>query len=177
MTEVKNTELRDRFKATVPPKPSQHRILVGGDREAFITAGKKYARELHESGKTATSKLFTCDYGHFMQPYSGHAALSMKNYFQRAQKGVLMVEEPYLLIENCQCGHEALMALMTLMEKHTLDSAVIFSGDAEKMQKFLEACPGFTAEVALPVIDLENGGAHKNRSCFRLGLDRKGGLK
>lgn len=70
----------------------------------------------------------------------------IRKKFEEAEGGVLFIDEAYSLVDDRDgsFGDEAINTIVQEMENHREDVAVIFAGNPDKMEEFLQKIPVFT---------------------------------
>lgn len=83
--------------------------------------------------------------------YAGQTAGLVKSAFDRAQGGILFIDEAYRLSETASYGIEAINALNQLMEENRESVVVVVAGYKGKMDGFLESNPGLSSRFGFCV--------------------------
>lgn len=81
--------------------------------------------------------------------YVGQTAPTVSAAFKQAKGGLLFIDEAYSLVEgsyNNSYGNEAINQLLTELENNK-DTAVVFAGYNDQMQKFLFTNPGLKSRI------------------------------
>ena len=76
--------------------------------------------------------------------FVGQTALKVREVFQSAIGGVLLIDEAHALARGVgtDFGHEAIDMIVKLMEDHRDDGVLIVAGYPDEMATFLDANPG-----------------------------------
>ena len=105
----------------------------------------------------------------------GQSAPKVRELFARGKGGVIFIDEAYGIVSpghegwRDELGHEAVVELLTQLEKHRDDTVVILAGYGPEMHEFLKTNPGlrsrlpkeihlpaFTPEQSMDIIDRMN---------------------
>ncbi|MDQ3980332.1 MAG: AAA family ATPase, partial [Actinomycetota bacterium] len=76
--------------------------------------------------------------------YVGQTALKVKQVFESALQGILLIDEAHALARGQEhdFGHEAIDMIVKLMEDHRDEVVLIVAGYPDEMADFLDANPG-----------------------------------
>ena len=94
--------------------------------------------------------VFISDPNTLVGRYCGHTAVKVKEQFQNAQGGVLVIDEIYVLLTIATFGQEAIDTIMTLMTKSSANPnppALIFLGYKNKMDEFVKTNEGIRRRI------------------------------
>lgn len=82
--------------------------------------------------------------------YQGQTAIKTQEAIERAQGGILFIDEAYQLKEDPQdmYGQEAIDTLLKAMEDNRLDFMVIAAGYEDRMQEFINSNPGLPSRFS-----------------------------
>ncbi len=83
--------------------------------------------------------------------YAGQTAGLVKSAFDRAQGGILFIDEVYRLSETASYGVEAVNALNQLTEENRESVVVVVAGYKDRMDGFLESNPGLSSRFGFRV--------------------------
>ena len=84
--------------------------------------------------------------------YVGWTAVQVRQRFEEARGGVLLIDEAYSLANDSgKYGQEAIDTIVQEMENHRNDVVVIFAGYPDKMEDFLKKNPGLRSRIAFHV--------------------------
>ena len=83
--------------------------------------------------------------------YQGSTAPKVEEAFNKAKGGVLFIDEAYSLVkkesQRDPFGHEAVDAIIKLMEEKRDETIVILAGYDEEMATFIDSNPGFKSRL------------------------------
>jgi len=128
---------------------SSHMCFVGNPGTAKTTVARLYARLLKEEGLLTTGTFVEATRADLVGEYVGHTAGKVKKLFQKAEGGVLFIDEAYSLVDDRDgsFGDEAINTLVTEMENNRSNTVVILAGYPEKMEGFLFKNPGLASRA------------------------------
>ena len=124
---------------------SLHSIFFGRPGTGKTTVCKIFGSLLHEAGALSKGHVVVTDRGTFLGTLWGDEERSVRQVVEKAQGGVLMIDEAYLLNgkhEN-DPGKIVIPMLMELLaDESQRDIAVVLCGYKEPMMKLLNTNPG-----------------------------------
>ncbi len=141
---VKVRKLRQQEGLPVPPL-SLHLVFLGNPGTGKTTVARLLARIYHAIGVLSKGQLVEVDRSGLVAGFVGQTALKTQEVIQRAQGGVLFIDEAYALANQeapNDFGREAIEVLLKGMEDHRDDLIVIVAGYTRLMQNFIHANPG-----------------------------------
>lgn len=124
---------------------SLHSIFFGRPGTGKTTVCKIFGSLLHEAGALSKGHVVVADRGTFIGTLWGDEERSVRQVLEKAQGGVLMIDEAYLLNgkhEN-DPGRLVVQLLMEVLADETQrDIAVVLCGYKEPMLRLLDSNPG-----------------------------------
>lgn len=124
---------------------SLHSVFLGRPGTGKTTVCKIFGSLLRQAGALSKGHVVICDRGTFIGTLWGDEERSMRQVLEKAQGGVLMIDEAYLLNgkhEN-DPGKLVIQLLMNVLADETQrDIAVVLCGYKEPMMKLLDSNPG-----------------------------------
>lgn len=123
---------------------SRHLIFTGNPGTGKTTVARLLAQIYRTLGVVAHGHLVETDRSGLVAGYVGQTALKVKEVFDRALGGVLLIDEAYALARGSEndFGLEAIDTLVKLIEDHRDDVVVIAAGYTGEMHVFVESNPG-----------------------------------
>lgn len=124
---------------------SLHSIFFGSPGTGKTTVCKIFGSLLHKAGALSSGHVVVCDRSTFLGTLWGDEERAIRHVLERAQGGVLMIDEAYLF--NTKNDHDpgklVIQQLMTTLADETQrDIAIVLCGYKEPMKKLLELNPG-----------------------------------
>ena len=140
-----NKMLRESFPDAKQHEVSLHSIFFGKPGTGKTTVCKIFGSLLREAGALSKGHVVVADRGTFIGTLWGDEERSVRQVLEKAQGGVLMIDEAYLL--NGKHEHDPgrliIQLLMELLADETQrDIAVVLCGYKEPMLKLLDMNPG-----------------------------------
>lgn len=124
---------------------SLHSVFFGKPGTGKTTVCKIFGSLLHEAGALSRGHVIVADRGTFLGTLWGDEERSVRQVVEKAQGGVLMIDEAYLLNgkhEN-DPGKIVIPMLMELLaDESQRDIAVVLCGYKEPMMRLLDTNPG-----------------------------------
>ncbi|MDQ4097358.1 MAG: AAA family ATPase, partial [Actinomycetota bacterium] len=123
---------------------SRHLVFTGNPGTGKTTVARLLAEIYRTLGVVEKGQLVETDRAGLVAGYIGQTATKVKEVFQSALGGVLLIDEAHALArgEETDFGHEAIDMIVKLMEDHREDVVVVVAGYPDEMAKFLDANPG-----------------------------------
>ncbi len=123
---------------------SRHLVFTGNPGTGKTTVARLLAQIYRTLGVVEKGHLVETDRAGLVAGYVGQTALKVKEVFQAALGGVLLIDEAHALARGVgtDFGHEAIDMIVKLMEDHRDDVVVVVAGYPDEMAVFLDANPG-----------------------------------
>jgi probable Rubsico expression protein CbbX len=131
--------------------PSLHMSFTGRPGTGKTTVAQRMSQILHRLGYLRKGHVVTATRDDLVGQFVGHTAPKTKEMIQRAQGGVLFIDEAYYLYKpgnERDYGAEAIEILLQEMERQRKDFVVIFAGYKDRMDAFYGSNPGLSSRVA-----------------------------
>ncbi|HUP84260.1 MAG TPA: AAA family ATPase [Acidimicrobiales bacterium] len=123
---------------------SRHLVFTGNPGTGKTTVARLLAQIYRTLGVVEKGHLVETDRAGLVAGFVGQTALKVKEVFDTALGGVLLIDEAYALARggDNDFGQEATDTLVKLIEDHRDDVAVIAAGYPDEMHEFIESNPG-----------------------------------
>lgn len=123
---------------------SRHLVFTGNPGTGKTTVARLLAQIYRTLQVVDRGHLVETDRADLVAGYVGQTALKVKEVFDSALGGILLIDEAYALNRggDHDFGKEATDTLVKLIEDHRDDIAVIAAGYPEEMHGFIESNPG-----------------------------------
>ena len=132
---------------------TRHMVFTGNPGTAKTTCARLYAAIMKENGILPKGKFVEVGRKDIVSKYLGGTAPLVKEFFEKADGGVLFIDEAYSLVEerNGLYGDEAINTIVQEMENHRDSVVVIFAGYPDEMERFLAKNPGLRSRISFHV--------------------------
>jgi AAA+ superfamily predicted ATPase len=135
-------QLRQQHGLT-PVVSSPHLVFLGNPGTGKTTVAHLVGKLYKSMGLLTKGHVVEADRSTLIGPYLGQTAIRTKEMCQKALGGVLFIDEAYSLdVNGRDYGQEAVETLLTFMEAHRGQIAVVVAGYPKEMQSFLGSNPG-----------------------------------
>ena len=123
---------------------SRHLVFTGNPGTGKTTVARLLAQIYRTLGVVDKGHLVETDRAGLVAGYVGQTALKVKEVFDTAMGGVLLIDEAYALNRggDNDFGKEATDTLVKLIEDHREEIAVIAAGYPDEMHAFIDSNPG-----------------------------------
>ena len=127
-----------------------HMIFMGSPGTAKTTVARLFAQIMKENGVLSRGHIVEVGRGDLVGKYVGWTAPTIQKFFNKAEGGVLFIDEAYSLVDDRDglYGDEAINTIVQEMENRRNKVIVIFAGYPDKMEKFLDKNPGLRSRIA-----------------------------
>lgn len=123
---------------------SRHLVFTGNPGTGKTTVARLLAQIYRTLGALEKGQLVETDRSGLVAGYVGQTAIKVRQVFDSAVGGMLLIDEAYALARGSEndFGREAIDTLVKLMEDHRDDIAVVAAGYPDEMHGFVESNPG-----------------------------------
>ena len=123
---------------------SRHLVFTGNPGTGKTTVARLLAQIYRTLGVIERGQLVETDRSHLVAGYVGQTATQVRNVFDQAEEGVLLVDEAYSLMRGGErdFGREAIDTIVKLAEDRRDSVVVIVAGYPAEMEEFLDFNPG-----------------------------------
>lgn len=128
-----------------------HMVFKGNPGTGKTTVARLLARLFYECGLLTKGHLVEVERADLVGEYIGHTAQKTRELIQKAQGGVLFIDEAYSLARGGEkdFGREAIDCLVKGMEDHRNQFVAIIAGYEAEMEWFLGANPGLPSRFPI----------------------------
>ncbi len=144
-------ELRRQHQLAGEPV-SPHLVLTGNPGTGKTTVARLVGELYRAIGLLPSGHLVETERAGLVAPYVGQTAIKTKKVCESALGGVLFIDEAYSLAgHDRDYGAEAIDTLLTFMENHRGELAVVVAGYPGKMGAFLRSNPGLSSRFDITI--------------------------
>ena len=143
-----NKRMRELFPESKQHAVSLHSLFLGRPGTGKTTVCKIFGSLMRQAGALSKGHVVICDRGTFIGTLWGDEERAMRQVLEKAQGGVLMIDEAYLLNTKHENdpGKMVIQLLMnTLADETQRDIAIVLCGYKEPMKKMLDINPGLAS--------------------------------
>ena len=132
---------------------TRHMVFYGNPGTAKTTCARLYASIMKDNGLLKKGHLVEVGRKDIVSKYLGGTAPLIKEYFEKADGGVLFIDEAYSLVDEKKglYGDEAINTIVQEMENRRDSVVVILAGYPEEMKSFLSRNPGLRSRISFHV--------------------------
>ncbi|MGI6097456.1 MAG: AAA family ATPase [Dethiobacteria bacterium] len=132
---------------------SLHMIFKGNPGTGKTTVARLLGKLFFSLGILPKGDLIEAERADLVGEYIGHTAQKTKRIIQKAQGGVLFVDEAYSLARGGEkdFGKEAIDTLVKAMEDYRDQFILIFAGYRREMERFLLLNPGLDSRFPIKI--------------------------
>ncbi len=159
VTDLLQVQRLRRQRALPVAESSRHLIFTGNPGTGKTTVARLLAQIYRTLGVVTRGHLVETDRAGLVAGYVGQTATRVTEAFDRADGGVLLIDEAYALVRGSDTdfGREAIDTIVKLVEDRRDRLVVIAAGYPDEMADFVGANPGlpsrFPRSIAFPDYD------------------------
>ena len=158
-------------------KPYMHMIFKGNPGTGKTTVAEMMAKllySMHVINKDHVEEVMTSD---LLGQYLGQTAPKVERILKRAEGGVLLIDEAYLLDPQASDStntyrEECLGMLIKAMENHT-NPVIIFAGYPKEMEALMKSNPGLSSRIGY-VLEFKDYEDNELLAIFKSMCDKAG---
>src|SRR5207253_2486907 len=123
---------------------SRHLVFTGNPGTGKTTVARLLGDIYRSLGVVAKGQLVEADRSTLVAGYIGQTAIQVRQTFDKAMGGVLLIDEAYALARGGErdFGQEAIDTIVKFIEDHRQDVVVIAAGYPDEMHQFIDSNPG-----------------------------------
>ena len=123
---------------------SRHLVFTGNPGTGKTTVARLLGDIYRSLGVVAKGQLVEADRSSLVAGYIGQTAIQVRQVFDKAMGGVLLIDEAYALARGGErdFGQEAIDTIVKFIEDHRHDVVVIAAGYPDEMHHFIDSNPG-----------------------------------
>lgn len=125
-----------------------HMLFLGNPGTGKTTVARCLSNILYNLGYIKENKLIEVSSKDLVAEYVGQTAIKTYGVIERAQGGILFIDEAYSLSsKNNSYNDEAIATLIKAMEDNRDNLVVIFAGYTKEMQDFINSNSGIASRI------------------------------
>ena len=132
---------------------TRHMVFYGNPGTAKTTCARLFSQIMKDNGLLKKGHLVEVGRKDIVSKYLGGTAPLIKEYFEKADGGVLFIDEAYSLVDDKKglYGDEAINTIVQEMENRRDSVVVILAGYPDEMETFLSRNPGLRSRISFHI--------------------------
>jgi len=141
LIQVENLRKERKLKVA---EQSRHLVFTGNPGTGKTTVARLLAEIYRALGVVSKGQLVEADRSSLVAGFVGQTAIQVRQTFEKALGGVLLIDEAYALARggDRDFGQEAIDTIVKLIEDHRSEVVVVAAGYPDEMHTFIESNPG-----------------------------------
>ena len=146
-------ETQKKYRGGFDRLPASHMVFSGDPGTGKSEVAELFARILFDKGIISKSSVVFATRADIVDRYQGGTSPNVVRAFDRAEGGVLFIDEAYSLVDKTRgaYGDEAIAQILLEMERRRGRVIVIFAGYPTEMREFLAVNPGLQSRIKFVV--------------------------
>lgn len=128
-------------------KINRHYAFIGNPGTGKTTVARIFAGLLYKSKRIKRNIYVECTGNDLISEFAGDTKNRIAKIYNKARRGVLFIDEAYVLAQSNERTAEALAQLLTYMENDP-ETVVIFAGYKAEMEQFIAMNSGLSSRIS-----------------------------
>lgn len=126
---------------------NRHYAFIGNPGTGKTTVARIFAGLLYKNGRIKRNIYVECTGNDLISEFSGDTKNRVAKIYNKARRGVLFIDEAYVLAQSEERAAEALAQLLAYMENDP-ETVVIFAGYKNEMDQFISMNSGLASRIS-----------------------------
>lgn len=128
-------------------KINRHYAFIGNPGTGKTTVARIFAGLLYKNKRIKRNIYVECTGNDLISEFTGDTKNRIAKIYNKARRGVLFIDEAYVLAQSNERTAEALAQLLTYMENDP-ETVVIFAGYKAEMEQFIAMNSGLSSRIS-----------------------------